>query len=163
MVSRTEMSSLMRVFPTFLYHLCSDFLAFFLSFALLKILRRAQSSPYATFIFGSISKSRRISCLWKSVQLSGLFISGYLTWVSRSALVSPLLNLGASNFSFLRLGGRPKRLPFLLFFAGCFSLYLFLFLAFCSCRFLNSRSCLLTYVVLARLSFMRIASSPFLP
>lgn len=55
------------------------------------------------------------------------------------------------------------RLPFLLFLGGCFSLYFFLFLAFRSCLFLNARSSRLSSVTLARLSFMRIASSPLVP
>lgn len=74
-----------------------------------------------------------------------------------------IAELFGSNFSFLRLGGRPMRLPFLLFLGGCFSLYFFLFLAFRSCLFLNARSSRLSSVTFARLSFMRIASSPLVP
>ena len=42
----------------------------------------------------SLTPDNKISFLWKSVRSAGLFISGYLTCVSRSALVSPLLTYG---------------------------------------------------------------------
>lgn len=159
-VSRTAMSSLIRLFPTLLYHTCRASFALSRLCLVLKILRREHTSPQALCIRLFSLKRIFILFLWKSVQSLALLGKGYLTCVSNSTLVSSFSILAGTNFSFLRFLGRPSVLPFLLFLVLCFLTYLALALFLAACRFLNSHSAFLVSATAARLIFMRISSSP---